>query len=29
MTGKDLFDAIHRCEDRFIEETAEELLKNE
>ena len=27
MTGKDLFEAIHQCEDRYIEQTAENLLQ--
>ena len=29
MTGRDLYDAIHRCDDSYIEQTAEELLKKE
>ena len=28
MTGRDLFEAIHQCEDRYIEQTAEKLLKS-
>lgn len=29
MTGKDLFDAVHQCEDQYIEQTAGKLLKSE
>lgn len=29
MTGKDLFDAVHQCEDQYIEQTAEKLLRSE
>ena len=28
MTGKDLYEAIHQCDDEYIEKTAERIEKN-